>query len=138
MMTTLEAPVAKQAVSRSRRGELLLITLAVLTIGSVASHLVTRVLKLRTEAVSELTFGAGNLPARATAAGSSLAFFGIDWEKVSGALGTRVRAWTIPCGSVLENELFQSDASPAACTVLGISAHDLNENYVSDFRADII
>lgn len=91
----------------SRKTQLLVIALTVVALASAVSHLVANRLKLRTQAVTPLLFGATNHPVNATAAGSSLTFFGIAWGEVARTLETQVRGWAVPAGSVLEMELLR-------------------------------
>ena len=128
---------ARELRPMSRKTQLVVIGLTVLAIASAVSHLVTRTFKFRTEPVSALTFGATNLPVGATAAGSSLMFYGVDWGGVSKVLGTRVRGWAVPGGSVQEMEFLQRAAPAAGYTLVGVSTYDLNENYISEFHAEI-
>jgi hypothetical protein len=53
-------------------------------------------------------------------------------------LKVRVAGWGVPAGSVLEMEVLQRAAPRARFTFLAISALELNENYLADFRADIV
>jgi hypothetical protein len=65
-------------------------------------------------------------------------YYGINWGEVSKALGTRVRGWAVPGGSVEEMEVLQRGTPPASYTLLGVSVNDLNENYVSEFHSDVV
>src|SRR6266576_4129670 len=111
---------------------------AVLAVTSIGSHLVARGLGIRTQAVTLLHFGNTNTPGTAVAAGSSLAYFGISWQEVSTTLGVKVNGWAVPGGSVHELEILQREAPSAQYTFLGLSTFDLNENSVSDYRADVV
>jgi hypothetical protein len=122
----------------SRRIELLIIAVAAVAMASGVSHFAARLIKFRTQAVQVMTFGQGEGPIGVTAAGSSLTFYGIDWTAVSKALGTRIRAWAVPGGSVEENEMLQRSAPAAGHTFLGVSTDDLNDNYLSEFHANVV
>jgi hypothetical protein len=122
----------------TRKGELLIIGVASLAIASGASHLAARAIQFRTEAVQPMTFGAGQGPVGGTTGGSSLTYYGINWSEISKALGERIRGWAVPGGSVEEMEMLQRSAPPASYTFLGVSANDLNANYISEFHANVV
>ena len=111
---------------------------AVLAITSIGSHLVAWGLKIRTQATMPVHFGSTNMQATAIAAGSSLTFYGISWQEVSTNLGMRISGLTTPAASVHELETLQKDSRSAQYTFLGLSTFDLNENSVSDYRADVV
>ena len=125
-------------VTVARKTQLLVIGLVVLVITSAVSHLVARGLHLRVQAVSTLTFGDRQQPAATVAAGSSLTFYGINWSEIAGATGSRVQGWAVPSGSVVEMETLQAQVTGARRTFLGLGISDLNENYLSDYRAEIV
>ncbi|NOS72681.1 MAG: hypothetical protein HOP33_22505 [Verrucomicrobia bacterium] len=122
----------------NRKHQLIVIGLTVLTLCSVVSHLVARGLHLRTQAVAPLFFGDTNQQDTATVAGSSLTFYGIEWHAVAQRLKAGMTGLGVPAGSVHELEILQRNAPPVRYTFLGVSMFDLNENYLSDFRADIV
>jgi uncharacterized short protein YbdD (DUF466 family) len=49
-----------------------------------------------------------------------------------------VQGWAVPAGSVVEMEMLQREVTSAQFTFLGVGVSDLNDNYVSDYRADIV
>lgn len=122
----------------SRTTQLVVIGAAILVLTSTASHLVARVSQMRLKAGTPMFFGARDLPVDAMAAGGSLTFFGIHWQEVARRLGVRVQGWAVPVGSVVEMEVLQRELPTAHYTFLGISVSDLNDNSVSDYRADIV
>jgi hypothetical protein len=122
----------------SRKKQLVIILIATLTITSLVSHVAARALKIRTDAATPLSFGATNQPVEGVVAGSSLMFYGVGWAEVTRALGMRMQGWAVPSGSVIEMEVLQSQVTKARYTFLGVGASDLNENYVSDFRSEIV
>jgi hypothetical protein len=65
-------------------------------------------------------------------------FYGVDWSEIAKTMGKRMQGWAVPAGSVIEMEVLQSQVPSARVTFLGIGVSDLNENYVSDFRAEIV
>src|SRR5947209_8583791 len=122
----------------SRRIQLIIVVLFAMCVASVISHVVGKAVGFRTEAVEPLVFGAKDLPIGATAAGSSLMFYGINWAEVSKALSVRVRGWAVPGGSLEEMDVLHRGAPPASYTFLDVSIHDFNENYLSEFRANVV
>jgi hypothetical protein len=122
----------------SRKRQFLIIVVAVVTIVSVISHVTVRWLGIRVEAVSPLVFGSTNQTEVAVAAGSSLMFFGVDWQSISRDLDGPIRGFAVAAGSVYEMEVLQRSVPSPRCTFLGIGVFDFNENYISDFRADIV
>jgi hypothetical protein len=123
-------------MARSR--QLFIISLSVLVLCSAFSHLAARALKLRTQPISLLTFGNTNLPVTGAVGGSSLTFYGIEWNEVSHHLDTGMVGYGVPGGSVVELEVLQRRLPAARWTFLGVSLFDLNENSISDFRADVV
>ena len=122
----------------SRRTQLLILVPLIVGITSGISHLFARVAGFRTEAVTPLMFGASGLRTNAAAAGSSLMFYGINWSEVSKALGVRIRGWAVPGGSVEEMEVLQRVVSPTGYSFLDVSINDLNNNYLSEFHANVV
>lgn len=122
----------------SRKKQLVVILLATLTITSLVSHGVARALHIRTQAVTPLNFGSTNQPVDGIVAGSSLMFYGVAWSDIAKTMSKRLQGWAVPAGSVIEMEVLQSQVPEARVTFLGVGVSDLNENYVSDFRAEIV
>ena len=122
----------------SRRKQLVIIVVATVCITSFVSHVAARAFKLRTQAVSPLNFGAINQPVDGIVAGSSLMFYGVDWSQITRSMGMRTVGWAVPSGSVVEMEVLQAQVPAARVTFLGVAVSDLNENYVSDFRSEIV
>ena len=122
----------------SRKNQLVIIVVATVCITSLVSHGAARMFKLRTQAVSPLSFGATNQPVDGIVAGSSLMFYGVDWSQLTRSMGMRTVGWAVPSGSVVEMEVLQAQVPAARVTFLGVAVSDLNENYVSDFRSEIV
>jgi hypothetical protein len=122
----------------SRKKQLVVILLATLAIASLVSHAVARAFHVRTLAVTPLSFGSSNQPVDGIVAGSSLMFYGVGWSDIARTMGMRMQGWAVPAGSVIEMEVLQAQVPAARVTFLGIGVSDLNENYVSDFRAEIV
>ena len=116
----------------------MVILLATLAITSLVSHVVARVFHIRTLAVTPLSFGSTNQPVDGFVAGSSLMFYGVGGSEAAHALGMRLTGGAVPAGSVIEMEVLQAQVPSARVTFLGVGVSDLNENYVSDFRSEIV
>jgi hypothetical protein len=122
----------------SRRIQLLIIILAVVVIAAIVSHSVISWLKIET------TFGGhwllepeGN-QLSVFLSGSSLAGDGLSWRRISDELKLKIEGWGVAGSSPSEWEQFQSLATQANLTIIVVSVYDLNEHFLSDFRADIV
>lgn len=122
----------------SRKKQLVVILLVVLAITSLVSHGVARAFHIRTLAITPLSFGSTNQPVDGIVAGSSLMFYGVGWSDIAKKMSKRMQGWAVPAGSVIEMEVLQAQVPEARVTFLGVGVSDLNENYVSDFRAEIV
>ena len=71
-------------------------------------------------------------------AGSSLAGDGIAWTRVSAQLNQPIGGWGVAGASPVEMEGFQHRMPEATTTFIVISAYDMNEGILSDFRADVV
>jgi len=71
-------------------------------------------------------------------AGSSLAWDGIAWAKVSKALDQRILTWGVGGSSPSEWQALQGGVADAQATYLIISPYDMNEHILCDFRADLV
>jgi hypothetical protein len=67
-----------------------------------------------------------------------LADYGISWEKISTQLNMEIRVWGIAGSSPFEWEQFQKQVPEARTTFIVVSAVDLDEALISDFRAAIV
>ncbi|MGA2401899.1 MAG: hypothetical protein ABSG91_09350 [Syntrophobacteraceae bacterium] len=117
---------------------LALIVAAVLIIGAVTSHFVVRFLKIKATAVTYRVIGSQNGEPRAFLEGSSLTLDAVDWDLVSEKLGTGIEMWGVAGSSPSEWEVLQRRSPKTTWTFLGVSPFDLNEDFICDFRADIV
>ena len=122
----------------SRRKQLLVILVAVLTLSSALDHLIARQFRIMARAGDPLQFGNGTGPHIAFVAGSSLTFYGIAWKDVAALIHAEVLSYAVPGGSVREMEVLFRRQPAATRTFIGISAYDINENHISDFRAQFV
>jgi hypothetical protein len=122
----------------SRPRELLVIICAVVLITSFASHAVMAWLKIETTYGTHWIIGRDYPNRSAFLAGSSLAGDGIAWGPVSDTLKRPFEGWGVAGSSPSEWERFQDLATDSGMTVIVVSPYDLNEQFLSDFRADIV
>lgn len=71
-------------------------------------------------------------------AGSSLAGNAIAWPEIATHFGVRLHAWAIPGGSPFEWEQFQPQVSRPQISFIVISAYDMNEALICDYRAQLV
>ncbi len=70
--------------------------------------------------------------------GSSLAYSGIDWERISALIGGPIQSWATAGSSPAEWEIQQHRSPELSRLFVVVSAYDLNEDWLCDFRADIV
>ncbi len=112
-------------------------TVAILLAAS-GSHLVVSWLKIKTTASLPFTIGKPNGKPRAFLAGSSLATYGISWQQIAKEVDMEIKVWGIAGGSPFEWEQFQKRVPDAGTTFIVVSAYDLDESMICDFRADLV
>jgi hypothetical protein len=117
--------------------KLLLILGIAVVISSCLSHAATAWLKIRATPVFLRQFGPAN-GSPAFVDGSSLAFEGLDWVKISDTLGLRIQNLSALGSSPCEWEILQHQSPAADSDFVVVSPYDLNEYWLCDFRADII
>ena len=122
----------------SRRKQLVVIIVTVLILTSALNHLLAWQFKIFSKAGESLHFGRPDAPRLGFAAGSSLTFYGIAWNDIAESLNTRLVSYAVPGGSVREMEVMFRQQPAATCTFIGISAYDINENHISNFRAQLV
>ena len=122
----------------SRAIKLVLILLSVVAICSVLSHGAIHWLKIRAGYSGYHYYGQRNLKPSAVLCGSSLAYDGINWGRVSDTLVGAIESWATPGSSPSEWEVDYRRASQIPNTFVVISPYDLNEYFLCDFRADIV
>jgi hypothetical protein len=117
--------------------KLLLILGAAVIISSCLSHAATAWLKIRATPVFLRQFGPTN-GSPAFVEGSSLAFEGLDWTKISDTHGLRIQNLSALGSSPCEWEILHHQSSDAGSGFVVVSPYDLNEYWLCDFRADIV
>ena len=123
-------------MSRSR--QLAIVSTLAILIATTGSHWMASWVKVKTIAAQAFTFGQTNGNPPAFLAGSSLADYGILWEQVSTQLDMEIKVWGIAGSSPFEWEQFQSKAPEARTAFIVVSAYDLDEGIICDFRADLV
>ena len=122
----------------NRKRQLTFILVVVVAFCSAVSHLAIYWLKIRALPVGYHHYGLKGERADTVLFGSSLAYDGLDWWRISKAQGEAIDSWATPGSSPTEWEVHQKRSLNASRTVVVVSAYDLNEYWLCDFRADIV
>jgi len=122
----------------SRRQQLVWILLVVVSLASAASHLIVWMMKIQTLPVMREQSGLGNGAEWMCVAGSSLTYYDLDWERIGKAVGYRLERCGVPGASPCELEPICASITNARVMVVGVSFYDLNEYFLSDFRAQAV
>jgi hypothetical protein len=117
---------------------LALILLVATAIASAASHATVQVLKIRAGHGGYQHYGPQDQKALTILHGSSLAYDGLDWGQISEVLGGAIESWATPGSSPAEWEVEHQRSSQVNRAFIVVSPYDLNEYWLSDFRADIV
>jgi len=121
-----------------RRLQVAMIICAVVVVTSIISHGIIRWLRIETTFGGYWVTGPGDAKLHAFMAGSSLAGDGLSWTKIGVPLNARIGGWAVAGSSPVEWERFQGRASVDKLTILVVSAYDLNEYFLCDFRAQVV
>lgn len=111
---------------------------AALALTVLASHAIIRWLNIGTRIVGWRATGEPSSAGDVWLAGSSLAGDALALDHVSRALGRRLVTWFVAGGSPAEWEHFQPTNSAFSASLVCVSIYDLNEEFLCDFRADVI
>lgn len=122
----------------SRRFELLTIICTVALIAAFVSHSITSWLRIETAPGGYWVIGPGEGEASVFMAGSSLARDGLSWQLIASRLNRRIEGWGIAGSSPQEWERFQHLETHTKLTILVVSLYDLNEYFLSDYRAQVV
>ena len=120
------------------RLQFVIIMCAVATITAIVSHSFVSWLRIETRSGGYWSVGRETARQSAFLAGSSLAGDGLSWRKISDELNLRIEGWGVAGSSPCEWEQFQQLATQTKLTILVVSPYDLNEYFLSDFRADVV
>jgi hypothetical protein len=83
-------------------------------------------------------FGKADGQPPAFKAGSSLSDYDIDWNVIAADTHTEILAWGVAGGSPYEFEQIQKKVPQARTTYIVISAYDMDEANVTEFRAAVV
>jgi hypothetical protein len=83
-------------------------------------------------------YGATNRISSTTLYGSSIAYSGIDWKKVSEVLSDPIESWASLGSTPSEWEQLPQPANRVSRVFIAVSLDDLNEYILSDYRADYV
>jgi hypothetical protein len=70
--------------------------------------------------------------------GSSIAYDGLNWNRIAKDFRGSIESWATAGSSPVEWEVHHSRSPQAEYTLVVVSAYDLNEYWLCDFRADIV
>lgn len=122
----------------SPRVALLTILCAVTLITVIVSHSMTSWLRIETAPGGYWVIGPGEGKASVFMAGSSLARDGLSWQLIASRLNHRIEGWGLAGSSPPEWERFQYLEAHTKLTILVVSLYDLNEYFLSDYRAHVV
>ncbi|HEV2328934.1 MAG TPA: hypothetical protein VGY56_09130, partial [Verrucomicrobiae bacterium] len=122
----------------SRSFQLVSILVIAVVIAAAGSHLLTDWTRIHTRVIEPLVFGEPNGKPPAFRAGSSLSDYDIDWNAIAAQTHTEILAWGVAGGSPYEFQQIQKKVPEARTTYIVISAYDMDEANVSDFRAALV
>ena len=129
----------KLAFLAKRRLRLVLILAASVAICAVASHVAVGWLRIKAGNWGGYKrYGPKEKNALAILHCSSTGYAGIDWDQIGEVLGGAIESWATPGSSPSEWELMHDRSSHVARTFVAITAYDLNEYFLCDFRAEIV
>jgi hypothetical protein len=120
------------------RRQFVVILLSVVALSSLASHAVIRLLGVVTVATPFPDSGSNFQATPIVAAGSSLINYGLEWDRVANEFSRPVKILTTPAASPCELEILLANAPKTDFTLLGIAVSDMDEDVISDFRADVV
>ena len=123
----------------NRRLQFVLILCVVVAICSGISHFAVRRLKIYSDYGVPQGYGPKNQKARAILDGSSLAYDGVDWEQFAAVMGGgAIESWATAGSSPAEWEVLNRRSPETTRAFVVVSAYDLNEYWLCDFRANIV
>ena len=122
----------------NRATELILITLVVILLAALGSHLVVSWLGIRSGWGEHRVAGTEWNKPLANVAGSSLLGDALDVQLACRTLEQGMQTWFVAGSSPAEWVELQSRAPDAKLTIIGISAYDMNEHFLCDYRPDVV
>lgn len=122
----------------SRGLQLVVILATVMSLTAIVSHSITAWLRIETTPSGYWVIGQGEGRTSVFVAGSSLAGDGLSWGRISDEFNLTIGGWGIAGSSPDEWEHFQDSVPGAKLMILVVSPYDLNEYFLSDFRAEVV
>jgi hypothetical protein len=110
----------------------------VVALSSGISHLAVRQFKIFSDYGVAQGYGPRDQKAVTILHGSSLAYSGLDWEQMAAVLGGPITSWATAGSSPAEWEVLSRRSPETTRAFVVVSAYDLNEYWLCDFRADIV
>lgn len=133
--TSVSSPTG---ASVNRWRELAIILCIAVVIAALCSHLMVRCLRIKTSSGGYQNYGATDRIATTRLYGSSVAYSGVDWRKVSEALDNPIESWASLGSTPSEWEQSPLPSKEVNRIFIVVSPVDLNEDALSDFRADYV
>ncbi len=121
-----------------RSHQLLFTCTMAVALASLTSHATIWWLKIRLKAVDYGRFGDADKPVGLFLAGSSLAFHGLDWRQIAPSIDTAIETRTAAGSSPSEWDVLARQGSEPFGVIAVVSAYDLNEFCLCDFRGEIV
>lgn len=121
-----------------RKSQLAIALMVAMVIAACGSHFLAKWLSLKTTAGQKFIIGKPDGKSSAFLAGSSLATYGISWDDIAAQQDVAISVWGIAGSSPFEWEQFQPKAPDARVSYIVVSAYDLDEGMICDFRADLV
>lgn len=118
--------------------QLTIVFIITLVISSLTSHIIVRWLKIKSAAVFYRHYGSSKQDVVKFVHGSSLAFDGLNWDLIAEELDFRIENASSLGSSPVEWEVLHRLSAETRGGFIVVSAYDLNEHWLSDFRADIV
>lgn len=134
----LESGKPAGRIPASRGAGLILIVLTVMVLAAIGSHLVVSWLGIRSGWGDHRVAGSEFAGPLANVAGSSLLGDALDVPLACRTLQQGMQTWFVAGSSPCEWVELQSRAADAKLTIIGISAYDLNEHFLCDYRPEIV
>ncbi len=118
--------------------QLTFIIIVTFLISSFGSHIIVRWLRIKSEAVFYRHYGSSEQQVVKFVHGSSLAFDGLNWNLIAEELGFQIKNASSLGSSPAEWEFLHRLSAETRGGFIVVSPYDLNEYWLSDFRADIV
>jgi hypothetical protein len=122
----------------AKKYEFVIVVCTVVLIAAIVSHSITSWFNIETAPGGYWTVGPPEGNASVFMAGSSLARDGLSWPVIANRVNRKIEGWGLAGSSPAEWEGFQDRETHAKLTILVVSVYDLNEFFLSDYRAHIV